>query len=240
WNINAGESVAMEYSRYNYHSTDFHQDGPFRSSDHDPVVVGLAGVSDPVTVSTTTSATAQPMTYGTDGSIEVSVTPETASGPVEVTEGATSVASGTVTDGTGTVTLDGEALEPGLHTLTVRYAGNATHDPSQTTVTIKVRKAASRVSVDHKPHRVKAGKTRAKVTIRVRADGGTPSGVVVVKVPGQHNQRARLTGNGKADVRLDAFGRPGRKVLTVVYLGDDTNRGASTKHVIKVVRGKRR
>ncbi|MGB0100124.1 MAG: ExeM/NucH family extracellular endonuclease, partial [Nocardioides sp.] len=42
WNINAGESVAMEYSRYNYHSTDFHQDGPFRSSDHDPVVVGLA------------------------------------------------------------------------------------------------------------------------------------------------------------------------------------------------------
>jgi 5'-nucleotidase len=41
WNINSGESVAMEYSRYNYHSTDFHQSGPYRSSDHDPVVLGL-------------------------------------------------------------------------------------------------------------------------------------------------------------------------------------------------------
>jgi 5'-nucleotidase len=41
WNINSGESVAMEYSRYNYHSTDFHTPGPYRSSDHDPVVLGL-------------------------------------------------------------------------------------------------------------------------------------------------------------------------------------------------------
>lgn len=41
WNINSGESVAMEYSRYNYHSTDFHDAGPYRSSDHDPVVLGL-------------------------------------------------------------------------------------------------------------------------------------------------------------------------------------------------------
>ncbi|QZY30403.1 ExeM/NucH family extracellular endonuclease [Nocardioides coralli] len=43
WDINADEPVALEYSRWNYHGTDFHEDGPFRSSDHDPVVVGLAG-----------------------------------------------------------------------------------------------------------------------------------------------------------------------------------------------------
>jgi predicted extracellular nuclease len=41
WAINSGESVALEYSRYNYHSTDFHDPGPYRSSDHDPVVLGL-------------------------------------------------------------------------------------------------------------------------------------------------------------------------------------------------------
>ena len=41
WNINSGESVAMEYSRYNYHATNFHDPGPYRSSDHDPVVLGL-------------------------------------------------------------------------------------------------------------------------------------------------------------------------------------------------------
>jgi 5'-nucleotidase len=41
WNINSGESVALEYSRYNYHATNFHDPGPYRSSDHDPVVLGL-------------------------------------------------------------------------------------------------------------------------------------------------------------------------------------------------------
>lgn len=41
WNINSGESVALQYSRYNYHATNFHRPDPYASSDHDPVVVGL-------------------------------------------------------------------------------------------------------------------------------------------------------------------------------------------------------
>ncbi|WP_428830365.1 ExeM/NucH family extracellular endonuclease [Cellulomonas endometrii] len=41
WNINAGESVALEYSRYNAHGTLFYAPDPYRSSDHDPVLVGL-------------------------------------------------------------------------------------------------------------------------------------------------------------------------------------------------------
>ena len=46
WNINSGESIALEYSRFNIHGTDFHAPGPFRSSDHDPVVVGLDATAD--------------------------------------------------------------------------------------------------------------------------------------------------------------------------------------------------
>ncbi len=46
WNVNAVESIAMEYSRFNNHVTDFHDDGPYRSSDHDPVLVGLAASED--------------------------------------------------------------------------------------------------------------------------------------------------------------------------------------------------
>ena len=41
WEINAGEALALEYSRYNYHGTLFHAPDAYRSSDHDPVVVGL-------------------------------------------------------------------------------------------------------------------------------------------------------------------------------------------------------
>jgi predicted extracellular nuclease len=41
WNINAYESIAFEYSRYNYNATDFYSATPYRSSDHDPILVGI-------------------------------------------------------------------------------------------------------------------------------------------------------------------------------------------------------
>ncbi|MFC0645900.1 ExeM/NucH family extracellular endonuclease [Cellulomonas phragmiteti] len=41
WEINAPESIALEYSRYGYHGTTFWAPDPYRSSDHDPVVVGM-------------------------------------------------------------------------------------------------------------------------------------------------------------------------------------------------------
>ena len=42
WDINADESVAMQYSRRNYNVTDFFAATPYSSSDHDPLVIGLA------------------------------------------------------------------------------------------------------------------------------------------------------------------------------------------------------
>lgn len=48
WNINSGESVALEYSRYGYHGTLFYEEGPYRSSDHDPVIIGLSAETPPV------------------------------------------------------------------------------------------------------------------------------------------------------------------------------------------------
>ncbi len=46
WNINGGEPVAYEYSRFNYNITNLYAPTPYRSSDHDPVIVGLGGGSD--------------------------------------------------------------------------------------------------------------------------------------------------------------------------------------------------
>ena len=42
WNINSVESVALEYSRYNYNATNFYDESPYRSSDHDPLIVGIS------------------------------------------------------------------------------------------------------------------------------------------------------------------------------------------------------
>jgi predicted extracellular nuclease len=41
WNINSVESVALEYSRFNYNATNFYTDAPWRASDHDPLLVGI-------------------------------------------------------------------------------------------------------------------------------------------------------------------------------------------------------
>ncbi|MGO2432201.1 MAG: endonuclease/exonuclease/phosphatase family protein, partial [Glutamicibacter arilaitensis] len=41
WNINAIESVGYEYSRYNNNITNLFTADQYRSSDHDPVLVGL-------------------------------------------------------------------------------------------------------------------------------------------------------------------------------------------------------
>lgn len=42
WDINAAESVAFQYSRFNYNATDFWQPGqPFGASDHNPEIVGI-------------------------------------------------------------------------------------------------------------------------------------------------------------------------------------------------------
>lgn len=50
WNINSVESVGLEYSRYNNNVTDLYRADAFRSSDHDPVIVGFnAGGSAPAT-----------------------------------------------------------------------------------------------------------------------------------------------------------------------------------------------
>ena len=41
WNVNAYESIAFEYSRFNYNATDFYSADAYRSSDHDPILVGI-------------------------------------------------------------------------------------------------------------------------------------------------------------------------------------------------------
>src|SRR5699024_9751226 len=43
WQINGAESVMVQYSRYRNNITDLYEEGPFGSSDHDPIIVGIDG-----------------------------------------------------------------------------------------------------------------------------------------------------------------------------------------------------
>ncbi|MFF2632028.1 ExeM/NucH family extracellular endonuclease [Microbacterium sp. NPDC058021] len=48
WNINSGEALALEYSRFRSHGTEFYAADVYRSSDHDPIKVGLTADAAPV------------------------------------------------------------------------------------------------------------------------------------------------------------------------------------------------
>ncbi len=61
WNINSVESVAYEYSRYNYNATDFYAPNPFRSSDHDPLLVGFDVPAPPAATTTTAAVAPKPV-----------------------------------------------------------------------------------------------------------------------------------------------------------------------------------
>lgn len=54
WDINAPESVAMQYSRDGLNVVDFHTDGPWAASDHSPALVGLRSTPEVTTTPTPT------------------------------------------------------------------------------------------------------------------------------------------------------------------------------------------
>jgi hypothetical protein len=146
WNINSGESVAMEYSRWNYHGTDFHDAGPFRSSDHDPVKVGLDLVADaPETAPSRVLLKVRPkQPKAGKGKVTLKVTVRSSAG----------VPTGTVTVEAGgkekTATLDkkGRATlrmrnpfrKPGEYTITASYAGDEAVAASEKTKQLTVRR----------------------------------------------------------------------------------------------------
>ena len=182
----AVESVAMEYSRCNYHATDFHDRVPYRSSDHDPLIVGIDLFMNPSSVEATVANT----TYGTAPKIDVTVTSDpTATGRVQIRENGRLLGSGLLNNGVASIKLGRFALKPGAHTLTVNYLGDATVAASTTTVTINVAKVTTTVSASVTPAKIVAKLTKAKISVVVGANGVKATGKVRitsrVRAPGR-------------------------------------------------------
>ncbi len=146
WNINSGESVAMEYSRWNYHGTDFHDAGPFRSSDHDPVKVGLDLVADaPETAPSTLALEVRPkepkagkgnLTF----KVEVSSDAGVPTGTVTVTAGGVEVVGELDKHGRLTLHLSNPFGTAGDYTITAAYAGDDAISASESSEVLTVRR----------------------------------------------------------------------------------------------------
>ncbi len=145
WSLNSVEPVALEYSRHNYNATDFYDPGPYRSSDHDPLVVGLELPIGGVATRTSASVSPNPAESGVDLPV---VTARVTSrhgtideGKVAVTEGRRLLGVARVQDGTATLALSADQRR-GQHRLTVTYLGTSEARGSQGSTSYTVVKPA--------------------------------------------------------------------------------------------------
>lgn len=216
--------------------------GPFATAGDKTVTIGYSGDAETASGSTTTTvtvvvaetsvtATGGPATYGTGWGAVVTVDPETATGQVEVLDGTTSLGTATLSDGAATVPVDGTALQPGTHTLTVSYAGDDGHAPSTSTFDVTVNKRATTVSgtggtfEEGSPWTSEVTVSPSSATGEVEVlDGTTSLGTGTL-----------TDGSGSVAIAGDAL-PIGTHLLTVSYGGDATH-APSTSTVSVTVTG---
>jgi hypothetical protein len=141
WQINAEESVGFEYSRYNYTAENLYAADQFRSSDHNPELVGL---DVPFSQQgSTVTATATPGTVqkkkGTSR-IDVTVTGAqgvTPTGTVEFWVNGQKVATATLNAGKAGATI-GPWSSAGTQHVEVRYLGDDVTKPGTAATTVTV------------------------------------------------------------------------------------------------------
>ncbi|WP_243059751.1 ExeM/NucH family extracellular endonuclease [Nocardioides sp. SR21] len=216
--------------------------GPFSTAGDKTVTIAYSGDSETASGSTTTtvtvvaaetsvSATGGPATYGTSWGAVVTVDPDTATGEVEVLDGATSLGTATLTDGGATVAIGGTALQPGTHTLTVTYAGDGGHESSSDTFDVTVNKRGTTVSGTGGTFQV-----GTSWTSQVTVSPATATGQVEV-LNGASSLGTATLGGGTGSVSIAGNALPiGTHSLTVNYAGDATH-AASTSTVSVTVTG---
>jgi hypothetical protein len=187
---------------------------------------------------TATAAVVDPevVRLGRSADIAVTVTGDgsTPTGTVTVMAGSTPLTSGTLADGRATLRVDTEDLGVGSHSLTVRYAGDATHAASQDTVTLRVRKARSRtdVVVKHRSPAARQGVVVAEVRAAVAATGTVR---VTVRSSGRSRTKTVALREGKARLVLRGLA-PGTHRITVAYAGSADVAPSRASTVLRVTR----
>ena len=235
WNINAGEAVAHEYSRYNYNVTNvFDPTTPYRCSDHDPIVFGMkvTGRAAPAELKTTLTP-AKVVVGQTRARVRVEVTSNGASvsgGAVDIADGDRVLGSAQVVDGVATVTLPAFG-SVGVQRLTATYSGSVPDGVRH--FAIDVVKATPRMSVTH-TRTIRAKRTNPWVLVSMAAPGQSVTGTVSVRANGRTWVKA-LSGQ-RARFNLGRFATPGSKRVVIRYLGSNRATPVSRVVTLRVVR----
>ncbi|HEV2797512.1 MAG TPA: Ig-like domain-containing protein, partial [Nocardioides sp.] len=186
-----------------------------------------------VKASSSVSGTAADITWGQAGSVSVTVAPSEASGTVELRSGATKLGEGVVSNGTATVAVAARALAVGDHSLTLTYLGDGSHTASQSTVAVKVLRAATTISApDVTLQWAKASSVAVTVT-------PSPGGTVELYAGTTRLGEASLRGDGTARIVLPPKSlEVGTHALTVKFLGSASYLPSQSTVTVTVTKGR--
>lgn len=151
-----------------------------------------------------------------------------ATGTVDVLEGSTVVASGTLSSGSANVTIPASALTTGNHTLTGRYNGSANHSGSTSTTALPVTVASSTVSaLTLTPSSGTIYFGQQQVTVKgtvagLPGGGASPVGTVELRHGVVGLGQVPVDTNGGFTFVLPADQAAGSYSLTAYYSGDST------------------
>ena len=140
WQINAEESVAFEYSRYNYNATQLYQPNQFRASDHNPELVGLRAPFSKEASTVSVTATPDRIKKKKDTSridVTVSAAEATPTGAVAILVGGQQLAVRQLVDGHASATV-GPFPRAGTETVRVLYLGDRVTRASYGTTTLTI------------------------------------------------------------------------------------------------------
>ncbi|GAA4381604.1 ExeM/NucH family extracellular endonuclease [Nocardioides caricicola] len=180
----------------------------------------------------TVSADDASMAYGQTGSVDVTVTPSSATGTVTVRDGITVLGSATLAGGAATVTIPAGSLEVGDHELTLVYGGDSATTGSLGSVTMTVTKAEPTLTATATPASVEIDQT-SSIAVTVAAAGVSPTGTVMASVDGSVIDTATLV-DGAATLTVGPFPTAGNQTVTIDYSGDAQTGSGSTTTTVAV------
>ena len=167
---------------------------------------------------TTTTGTGPALETPIDGSADVkidvaSATETVPTGEVAVIFDDEVIGTGTLDDGSATVSTDVSSLEIGSNEVTVSYAGDANHSGSEGTATIKVKKGVPTLEVT-----ATGAPYGTSSTIDVTTDSGV-NGLIFLFEDGQ-SVGMGIAKDGKATIKIPGTAlQPGTHTIDVVYNG---------------------
>jgi 5'-nucleotidase len=236
WNINSGESVALEYSRFNYNTTNLYDASPYRSSDHDPEIVGY----NPALPATSTSLTLSKakVAYGTAVTATATVTGAT-TGTVRFSYDTTST-NVPLVNGQASLTLPG-TVKVGTHQVVASFlATSSAAGSSSAPAKLKVTKATVKV-IGKAMVRIAGAKKPFTFVVRTKplGDGVWASGVLKTYLHGHlvATTALREADHGTVEITIKAkalkwYGR-GSSLTVITKL----TRSATTKDAtVKLIR----